>query len=41
MTVQMQGGALDIDFSPEGRVLMTGPVSPIFFQVPLHPEWRP
>ena len=35
----MPGGSLDIDFSPEGRVLMTGPVQPIF-QGHLHPEWN-
>jgi len=39
VTVNMPGGSLDIDFSPEGRVLMTGPVQPIF-QGHLHPEWK-
>jgi len=40
VTVQMPGGSLDIEFTPEGRILMTGPVQPICRGF-LHPDWKP
>jgi diaminopimelate epimerase len=39
VTVQMAGGSLDIDFTPEGEILMTGPVYPVF-KGTLHPDWK-
>ena len=38
--VVMPGGTLDIEFTPEGHILMTGPVQPVF-QGFLHPDWKP
>jgi diaminopimelate epimerase len=40
VTVHMPGGDLDIAFTPEGRILMTGPVQPLF-QGHLHAGWQP
>ncbi|MDR3684305.1 MAG: diaminopimelate epimerase [Geothrix sp.] len=39
VTVQMPGGALDIEFTPDGQILMTGPVQPVF-KGTLHPDWK-
>jgi diaminopimelate epimerase len=39
ITVLMPGGSLDIEFTPEGRLLMTGPVQPVF-KGTLHPDWK-
>ena len=39
VTVQMPGGSLDIEFAAEGRILMTGPVQPVF-KGTLHPDWK-
>jgi diaminopimelate epimerase len=39
VTVLMPGGSLDIEFTPEGQILMTGPVMPVF-QGHLHPDWK-
>jgi diaminopimelate epimerase len=38
--VQMPGGTLGIEFAPEGHILMSGPVLPVFHGQ-LHPEWAP
>jgi len=40
VTVQMPGGTLDIEFAPEGHILMSGPVQPVF-EGQLHPGWNP
>ena len=40
VTVQMPGGTLDIEFAPEGHILMSGPVQPVF-DGQLHPGWKP
>ena len=40
VNVEMPGGPLDIEFTPEGHILMTGPVQPVF-QGFLHPDWKP
>ncbi len=40
VTVQMPGGTLDIEFAPEGHILMSGPVQPVF-DGHLHPDWKP
>jgi len=40
VTVQMPGGTLDIEFAPEGHILMSGPVQPVF-DGQLHPDWKP
>lgn len=40
VTVQMPGGTLDIEFAPEGHILMSGPVQPVF-EGQLHGDWKP
>jgi diaminopimelate epimerase len=40
VTVQMPGGTLDIEFAPEGHILMSGPVQPVFAGQ-LHADWKP
>ncbi len=40
VTVQMPGGTLDIEFAPEGHILMSGPVQPVF-DGQLHSDWKP
>ena len=40
VTVQMPGGTLDIEFAPEGHILMSGPVQPVF-EGQLHDDWKP
>jgi diaminopimelate epimerase len=39
VTVLMPGGSLDIEFTAEGHILMTGPVQPVF-RGTLHPDWK-
>ena len=39
VTVLMPGGSLEIEFTPEGQLLMTGPVQPVF-KGTLHPDWK-
>ena len=39
VTVTMPGGSLDIEFTAEGQILMTGPVQPVF-KGTLHPDWK-
>ena len=39
VTVLMPGGSLDIEFTPDDQILMTGPVMPVF-QGHLHPDWK-
>jgi diaminopimelate epimerase len=39
ITVLMPGGSLDIEFTADGQVLMTGPVQPVF-KGTLHPDWK-
>jgi diaminopimelate epimerase len=39
VTVTMPGGSLDIEFTAEGHILMTGPVQPVF-RGTLHPDWK-
>ncbi len=40
VTVQMPGGAIDVEFVPGGQIFTTGPVQPVF-QGALHPDWNP
>jgi diaminopimelate epimerase len=40
LTVLMPGGSLEIQFTPDDRILMTGPVQPVFTGH-LHPGWQP
>jgi diaminopimelate epimerase len=40
VTVQMPGGSLGIEFAPEGHILMSGPVQPVFHGQ-MHPGWAP
>jgi diaminopimelate epimerase len=40
VTVQMPGGSLGIEFAPDGHILMSGPVQPVFHGQ-LHPGWAP
>jgi diaminopimelate epimerase len=40
VTVLMPGGALDIEFAPEGHILMSGPVQPVFHGQ-MHVGWTP
>jgi diaminopimelate epimerase len=40
VTVLMPGGALDIEFAPEGHILMSGPVQPVFHGQ-MHAGWAP
>jgi len=40
VSVLMPGGSLDVAFSAGGRILLTGPVQPIFHGH-LHPGWNP
>jgi diaminopimelate epimerase len=40
LTVRMPGGALEIQFTSDDRILMTGPVQPVFTGH-LHPGWQP
>lgn len=40
VTVQMPGGSLDIEFAPEGHILMSGPVQPVF-EGQMHGDWKP
>jgi diaminopimelate epimerase len=40
LTVLMPGGSLEIQFTPDDRILMTGPVQPVFTGL-LHPGWQP
>jgi diaminopimelate epimerase len=35
----MPGGTLDIEFAPEGHILMSGPVQPVF-EGQLHADWK-
>jgi diaminopimelate epimerase len=38
VTVLMPGGSLVIEFAPEGNILMSGPVQPVF-QGQMHAAW--
>lgn len=40
LTVAMPGGSLDIAFTDQGRILMSGPVQPVY-QGQLHAGWMP